>query len=323
MTKLAHAVPAMLIALGLMLAPAAHAADSVEVGLVGAISPTHWPVLVGLKKGFYAAENLKLDLIHAQSSGAVLQQLAAGSIDATVSAAVVDPLNAIDKGAPIRLARLEIQLAPYAIEAKPQYRKLEDLRGKTMMVDAPTGITRIYVERMLVPHHLKPSDVDYVYAGATGARFSALLSGAVDATILLPPFSLRAEDLGFRNLGLVADYAPDLPFTGAAVNTNWASAHADVLRRFLAAHNRSVAWFLDPNNRSESIDIMAAASKLDPKVIARTYDFLRSRPFFEPTGDISRRKMGALLGALKQLGELQGSTDVARYVLPGVAKLSD
>lgn len=323
MTKLAHAVPAMLIALGLMLAPAAHAADSVEVGLVGAISPTHWPVLVGLKKGFYAAENLKLDLIHAQSSGAVLQQLAAGSIDATVSAAVVDPLNAIDKGAPIRLARLEIQLAPYAIEAKPQYRKLEDLRGKTMMVDAPTGITRIYVERMLVPHHVKPSDVDYVDAGATGARFSALLSGAVDATILLPPFSLRAEDLGFRNLGLVADYAPDLPFTGAAVNTNWASAHADVLRRFLAAHNRSVAWFLDPNNRSESIDIMAAASKLDPKVIARTYDFLRSRPFFEPTGDISRRKMGALLGALKQLGELQGSTDVARYVLPGVAKLSD
>lgn len=33
--------------------------------------------------------------------------------------------------------------------------------------------------------------------------------------------------------------------------------------------------------------------------------------------------MGALLGALKQLGELQGSTDVTRYVLPGVAKLSD
>lgn len=258
MTKLAHAVQAMLIALGLVLAPAAHAADSVEIGLVGAISPTHWPVLVGLKKGFYAAEDLKLDLIHAQSSGAVLQQLAAGPIDATVSAAVVDPLNAIDKGAPIRLARLEIQLAPYAIEAKPQYRKLEDLRGKTMMIDAPTGITRIYVERMLVPHHVKPGDVDYVYAGATGARFSALVAGAVDATILLPPFSLRAEDAGFRNLGLVADYAPDLPFTGAAVNTNWASAHADVLRRFLAAHNRSVAWFLDPKNRSESIDIMAS-----------------------------------------------------------------
>jgi hypothetical protein len=68
---------------------------------------------------------------------------------------------------------------------------------------------------------------------------------------------------------------------------------------------------------------MAQASKLDPKVIARTYDFLRSRPFFEPTGDISKRKIGALLAALKQLGQLQGSTDLERYVLPGIAKLSD
>jgi ABC-type nitrate/sulfonate/bicarbonate transport system substrate-binding protein len=323
MTKLAYAAQAMLIGLGLLVAQAAHADDSVEVGLVGAISPTHWPVLVGLKKGYYAAEHLKLDLIHAQSSGAVLQQLAAGSIDATISAAVIDPIYAIDKGAPIRLVRVEIQLPPYAIVAKPQYKRLEDLRGKTMMIDAPTGITKIYVERMLVPHHVEPSAVDYVYAGATGARFSALVSGAIDATILLPPFSLRAEDAGYSNLGLVADYATDLPFTGAAVNTNWASAHPDVLRRFLVAHNRSVAWFLDPKNRRESIDIMVEASKLDPKVIARTYDFLRSRPFFEPTGDISKRKLGALLTALKQLGQLQGSTDLERYVLPGIAKLSD
>jgi ABC-type nitrate/sulfonate/bicarbonate transport system substrate-binding protein len=323
MTKLAYAAQVMLVGLGLTLAQTAHADDTVEVGLVGAISPTHWPVLIGLKKGYYAAEHLKLDLIHAQSSGAVLQQLAAGSIDATISAGLVDPIYAIDKGAPIRLVRVEIQLPPYAIEAKPQYKKLEDLRGKTIMIDAPTGITKIYVERMLVPHHVKPSEVDYVYAGATGARFSALMSGAIDATILLPPFSFRAEEAGYSNLGLVADYAKDLPFTGAAVNTNWASAHPDVVRRFLAAHNKSVAWFLDPQNRRESIEIMVEASKLDPKVIARTYDFLRSRPFFEPTGDISKRKMGALLAALKQLGEFKGSTDVERYVFPGIAKLSD
>jgi NitT/TauT family transport system substrate-binding protein len=74
----------------------------------------------------------------------VLQQLAAGSIDATVSAALIEPIYAISKGAPIRLVRLEIQLPPYAIEAKPQVKTLEDLRGKTVMVDAPTGITKIY-----------------------------------------------------------------------------------------------------------------------------------------------------------------------------------
>ncbi len=167
------------------------------------------------------------------------------------------------------------------------------------------------------------TQLDYVYAGATGARFNALMSGAIDATILLPPFSFSAEEKGYNNLGLVADYAKDLPFTGAAVNTNWASKNSDVLRRFLDAHNKSVQWFLDPKNRQELIDIMVEASKLSPDVIGKTYDFLRSRPFFEPTGVISRSKMSALVSAARQLGDFRGSSDVAAYVMPGIAQLGD
>jgi len=323
MNRLAHAAQALLMAIGVLLAPAAHAIDTVSIGFVGSVSPTHWPIHVGIKKGFYAAENLKPDLIFIQSSGNVLQQLAAGSLDATLSAGLVDPIYAIDKGAPISIVRLEIQLPPYAINAKPQYKKIEDLKGKIVMIDSKKGITKIYVERMLVAHNVKPSEVDYVFAGATGARFSALQTGAVDATILLPPFSFRAEAAGFSNLGMVADYAKDLPFTGAAVNTNWATKNPDMLRRFLAAHNKSVAWLLDPNNRQEAIDIMVEVSKLDPGVIAKTYDFFKSRPYIEPTGRISKTKMGALLAALKELGDLKGSTEVQRFVLPGIAQLSD
>ena len=41
--------------------------------------------------------------------------------------------------------------------------------------------------------------------------------GAIDATILLPPFSFSAEAAGFSNLGLTADYNKELPFTAAVV----------------------------------------------------------------------------------------------------------
>ena len=105
---------AALAALVLLMSPVAKADDKLEVGLVGAISMTHGQLLIGLKKGYYAAEHVSLDLIHARSSSGVLQQLAAGSIDATISAAFVEPIYAISKGAPIRLVRLEIQLPPYA-----------------------------------------------------------------------------------------------------------------------------------------------------------------------------------------------------------------
>ena len=323
MTKLFHVVPALVFGAALMLAQPARAAETITIGLVGSTGPTHWPIHIGLKKGYYAAEDIKLDLIFIQSSGAVLQQLAAGSLDAVLSAGLVDPIYAIDKGAPISIVRLEMQLSPYALNAKKTYTKVDELKGKTIMVDGPKGITKLYVERMLAAHNIKPSEVDFVLVGSTAARFQALQSGAVDATVLLPPFSFAAEAAGFANLGLTADYAKDLPFTAAAVNTNWAKKSPQLLGKLLAVHNKSVGWFLDKANRQEAIDIMVEASKLKSDVIAQTYDFLHSRPFIEGTGRVSKTKMGALLAALKGLGDLQGSTDVARFALAGVAQLSD
>ena len=45
-----------------------------------------------------------------------------------------------------------------------------------------------------------------VFAGSTAARVSALLAGAVDAAILLPPFNFQAVAAGFSDLGLTIDY---------------------------------------------------------------------------------------------------------------------
>ena len=55
--------------------------------------------------------------------------------------------------------------------------------------------------------------------------------------------------------------------------------------------------------------------------VARSYDFLHKNEFFENTGKVSKTKMGALLKALKDLGDIEGSTDVERFVLPGVTQL--
>jgi ABC-type nitrate/sulfonate/bicarbonate transport system substrate-binding protein len=323
MTRLAATAIAFSLMVGALPAPSARAADTVKIGLVGSTGPTHWPIHIGLKKGYYDAEGIKLDLIFIQSSGAVLQQLAAGSLDAALSAALVDPIYAIDKGAPISIVRLEMQLSPYALIGKQSYSKIEELKGKTLMVDGPKGITKIYVERMLAAHGIKPSEVDFLFVGATAARFSALQAGAIDATILLPPFSFAAEAAGFSNLGLTADYSKDLPFTGAVVNKNWAASNPALMRQLMAVQNQSVIWFRDRANRQEAIDIMAEASKLKPEVIAQTYDFLHQRDFIEGTGAVSKTKMGALLAALKGLGDLQGSTEVERYVFPGVTQLVD
>src|SRR5262249_30683729 len=72
-------------------------AETVTTGLVGSASATHWPIYSGLKLGYYAAADLKLDMIFTPSSAALQQQLTAGSLDAALSTGIVDPIYAIDK----------------------------------------------------------------------------------------------------------------------------------------------------------------------------------------------------------------------------------
>ena len=145
----------------------------------------------------------------------------------------------------------------------------------------------------------KPNDFDALFAGATAARFAALQSGAIDATVLLPPFNFYAETAGFANLGLTIDYTPELPFSGAVVNTNWAAKNRALLDRLLAVHNKSMAWFLDTKNRDEAITVMVEASKQKREDIAKAYDFLLQHKFFEASGKVSKTKMNALLAALQ------------------------
>jgi NitT/TauT family transport system substrate-binding protein len=319
--SLVGAVGALLALVGIF-APKA-LAETVTVGLVGAVSSTHWPVYVGLTQGYYAAEGLQLDLVFIQSSAALSQQLTAGSLDLALSTGLADPIRAIDKGSPIAIIRIEMQAPPYTLLAKGAIKHWADLKGKTISIGGPKDITRIYLERMAIPNGVKPADYDTVFAGATSARFSALQSGAVDAAILLPPFNFYAESAGFTNLGNTIDYAPELPFAGAVVARGWAAAHKATLDKILRVHNRSMAWLTDRQNRATAIKLMVDASKLKDDDVARSYDFMIDKKFFEPTGKISKTKMGALIKALKELGDVEGSTDIDRYVLPGVTELTD
>lgn len=321
-TSLRKAIGAALAGAIVALAPVAKA-ETVTVGLVGAVSSTHWPVYIGLTKGYYAAEDLKLDLVFIQSSAALVQQLTAGSLDIALSTGLADPIRAIDKGGAIAISRYEIQAPPYSLMAKPTIKTWADLKGKVISIGGPKDITRIYLERMAIPNGIKPSDYDTVFAGATTARFSALTGGAVDAAILLPPFNFFAEAAGFTNLGNTVDYAKDLPFAGAVVGRSWAASHKATFDKILKIHNMSLAWFADPKNRDEAIKMMVVESKAKEDVVAKSYDFYQKNEFFDVSGKISRSKMTALLKVLKELGDVEGAIDVERFVLPGVTQLTD
>ncbi len=320
-----RSIPALLsVLLACAVAAPAHAAEEkVTLGMVGQASANVWPVLIGIDKGFFAAEGLKPDLVYVQSSAALVQQVTAGSLGISMSTGLADPLRAVGMGAPIAVVRIEVQAPPYDLVAKPSIKSLGELKGKVISLGGPKDITRIYVERMLEPNGVKPGEFDMVFAGATAARTSALIAGAVDAAILLPAFNFKAIESGFHSLGLTVDYVKDLPFSGTAVNVAWANAHKATLEKLLRAQNRSAAWFADEKNRAEAVRILQTASGLTKDDVEKSYDFFRNGHFFEPTGKVSRSKLTALAKAMESLGDLPGALDVDKVMLPGVTQVTD
>ena len=274
------------------------------------------------EKGFFADAGIQHDVAFAQSNAAVIQQVAAGSAQISTNSGLVDPIRAIEKGAPLALIRLEVQAPPYSLLSRPAIKSIGELKGKLISVGGAKDITRIFVEQMLLPNGVKPGEFDMTFAGATSARFAALQAGAVDAPILTPPFNFHAQSAGFTLLAHTIQYF-DMPFAGISVNTNWAAANKATVLKVIDVYNKSVTWLYDPNNREEAVRILMKVSKIKQDDVELAYDYLIKGRYFEPTGKVSRSKLTKLVDALKSLGDIPKDFSVDRLFLPGVTQISD
>lgn len=159
----------------------------------------------------------------------------------------------VQSGAPIMSLLQNTNKPPYLVIGKKGVTSVAALRGKTVIVSGPNAITRVFMNTVLEKNGLKPDDVTFTYAGATNERFAALLSGGVDAAILLPPFSFKAIDAGYPVLDDVQKYYPRFPIDTYAVTTAWAPANRPLVVSFLKSVLAGVRFLYDPANKTRAI----------------------------------------------------------------------
>jgi NitT/TauT family transport system substrate-binding protein len=299
------------------------AIDKVMVGKVGAGSTPHWPLYIAIEKGFFQKRGIAVDQIATPSNPTMLQQIAAGSLDVGISAGSPDPIRAAEKGAPAVILRIDCAASPYALTTKSTIGKLADLKGKTISIDSPKGITRAYLDRLMEPIGLKEGDFDLVFQGATPARLAALKSGSVDAAMLTSPFDSYAEAQGFKTLVLVNDLVKDIPFSVTVANKAWVENHKQTAKDFEAAINEAVAWFYDVNNRTEAIAIAVRDVKMQEADVATTYAMFHKIDFFNRSDTISRRQMQSIANVLIKWGDIQKPPDLERLLVPDVTRIVD
>ncbi len=316
------ALHSVLLAIAFVQAGPAGAMETVIAGAVGSASANLWPIYVGINKSLFAAEGMKVDLVFSQANTGTIQQLTVDALNVSIGSGLVDPIRAIDKGAPLAIVRIEAQRPPYAVLGKPGIKSLRELKGKVVSVGGAKDITRIFFERMLRASGIEPKEVDLIFAGATSARYAALQSGAADAAILTAPYNFHAQAAGFSLLGLTSDVV-DMPFSGVSTNRNWAGRNTATLRKFLAAYTKAIHWLTDSGNRGEAIEMMVSVSNLKMDDVEKSYEFLVAGNFFETTGSVSRAKLGKVVEALQELGDIPANFSTDRLFLPSITQVSD
>jgi NitT/TauT family transport system substrate-binding protein len=310
------------VSLLIALAAPASALEKLVGGIAGQNSPTVWPYTIAMTKGFLAKRGMEFDIVYGQSASSILQQLVGGSIDLVVSTGINEPLHAAAKGAPVGILRIVGKVPPYAIDAQPSIHSLKELKGKTVAIGGLVDITRLYFDRMLEPNGVHWGEYDAIVLGSTTARMAALKSGAVAATMLLPPYSFQAEAQGFNNLGLAVDYAPDLPFTASVLSLAWAAKHPDLARGINDAFDEGLKWLDDPANKAEAIDILVK-SGLPQAEVAQSYDFLRKIDFWAHDAKVSRKMLNHIIESMRAIGDYDQKVDIDKLGIPGVTQFVD
>jgi ABC-type nitrate/sulfonate/bicarbonate transport system substrate-binding protein len=262
--------------------------------------PPQWPQYIATEFGWFKQDKIELDLISVGGGGA--QQLAGGSLNIAHSG-YPDFARAALQGAPVKIVISDFVGSPYAIFAKPNIKRIADLKGKLISIGGINDITLIYIKPFLASAGLKTSDVDFVYAKAAGDRFAALVSGGVDATILNPPTYFKAISAGFSNLGDTKPYAEGIPFTVWAANGPWAAQHREALTAFAREYKRAVRWLYDPANKEQAVDILVKHARQDRKDSAEAYDYLITKlRLFGLDGDVSDQTYDKMAQGLAEIG---------------------
>jgi ABC-type nitrate/sulfonate/bicarbonate transport system substrate-binding protein len=116
-------------------------------------------------------------------------------------------------------------------------------------------------------------DVVLLSMGVTPARYGALLSGSVDAAILVPPLSFMAEAAGYRQLVSFIEQE-FIELTGAVIaRQGLLQSDPALAEKFVRATVKGLR--LARENRSAAISFLMRHTKTTEELAAKVYDICR------------------------------------------------
>ncbi len=266
--------PALLVVLlGWWLVPGAPAQEpNLEPISVLTLVGRPLPVVVGEMHGTFTRYGIAVKTQNFANSGLMRKALADGTGD--LAYAAVD--NAV--------AMAELSAGSVAIVSggegsqnelivQPNIKSFEDLRGKTILVDAVNTAYALQLKDILLLHGMRAGqDYELNAFGATPLRLKALIEHKeLPGSMLPPPFSIEARRAGLVSLASVPAVLGAYQAGGHFAERQWAQQHRDLLVRYLAAYIESQRWLMEPDHKQQVIALIMKENHLERAVAEETY----------------------------------------------------
>ena len=231
----------------------------------------NYSIFAAQHKGLFAKYGLSIELINTPSSDVQREQLAKGEIQIAETAAD----NAV---AMVELAKVDAVMVTGGnngynrIFVQPETGSYAELRGRTVVVDAPDTAYALLLYKVLKNAGLNKGDFKVNAVGGPDIRLEAMTKDrANSAAVLNAPFSFRAAQAGLKDMGSAATAIGAYQAVGAVVLRSWAQANGDTLVRYIRAIVEGGRWVRDPANKVEATQLLIDRLKLTPDAAAKSY----------------------------------------------------
>jgi ABC-type nitrate/sulfonate/bicarbonate transport system substrate-binding protein len=292
------------------------AADKVTFGQVSPTA-TVWPATIAAKKGFFAANNIEMQMVSIGVSPGI-QAVAAGSLDIMHDTCNAPIAFYEGGGINVRISMVSMSTHPAVLIGRKGMTSFAELKGKVVGTSSIKSGSTVLLRRLLKAHGLGEKDYDLVAGQGSAQIFNGLQAGALDAVWLVPPQSYTAASGGFPLLGSFREVAPNFPFVCFVTNTEWLKRKADIGRRFVKSWLAAVSWLHEPANRAEAEALLAAELKVPLESAVKTYDdlVLKNPDTYPRSGRLDNTALHSILGIMVEGEEISAmpTSDIRKYV---------
>jgi NitT/TauT family transport system substrate-binding protein len=221
-------------------------------------------LLAAQRYGFFRAQGLAAELIVMRPSIS-LQTLMAGELD--YSTVLASAARASVNGLPLRILMSLTVGQDFSLVVRPEIRRMEDLKGKTLAVSGVGEFTDVGARLVLKKYGLAP-EVDVKLRALFGnhpLRLSALQAGQIDGTVMSMPYNKMAVKMGFRELVHLREVIKT-PQGGLVTTVQKIRGDPDVVLRTVKAALLANRFLKE--NKTEFVKLLAQESGIHDPVVA-------------------------------------------------------